>query len=432
MIAKVKALTKSKFVRNVAIVATGTAGAQAITVAFAPLITRLYGPEAFGMLGTFMAILGVLTPVAALTYPIAIVLPKSDVDAISLAKLSAVLALAVALITALVMLVGGEWIALALSLEAVAGFLLLIPVAMVFSAYQQILTQWLIRKKQFKITARVAVFQTLVVNSAKAGVGWFHPVGAALVVITVIGLASHALLLWTGMKGRTEAHPRPQDERTGSTRELAKHHRDFPMYRAPQVALNALSQSLPVLMLASFFGPAAAGFYSLGKMVLGVPVTLIAKSVGDVFYPSVTKEINAGRSVFWLIGKATLGLAAIGAIPFISLIAFGPWIFSLIFGSEWSNAGEYAQWLALWLFFGFINIPSVAAVPALDLQSWLLFYEIVSTGAKLIALMIGFFVFDSDIVAVALMCVSGVFSYSLLIMKVLSKSHIGIRYEKAS
>jgi hypothetical protein len=38
---------KSKFVRNVAVVASGTAGAQAITMAFSPIITRLYGPEAF-------------------------------------------------------------------------------------------------------------------------------------------------------------------------------------------------------------------------------------------------------------------------------------------------------------------------------------------------------------------------------------------------
>ena len=76
MLTRFKQLGQSKFVRNVAIVATGTAGAQAITMAFAPIITRIYGPEAFGLLGTFMAILAVLTPVAALTYPIAIVLPR--------------------------------------------------------------------------------------------------------------------------------------------------------------------------------------------------------------------------------------------------------------------------------------------------------------------------------------------------------------------
>ena len=45
------------------LVATGTAGAQAISMAFAPLITRIYGPEAFGVLGTFMALLPVNFPV---------------------------------------------------------------------------------------------------------------------------------------------------------------------------------------------------------------------------------------------------------------------------------------------------------------------------------------------------------------------------------
>lgn len=71
-------LSRRPFVRNVLAVVTGTATAQAITIAFAPVITRLYGPESFGQLGAFMALLNVLAPIAALTYPIAIVLPKKD------------------------------------------------------------------------------------------------------------------------------------------------------------------------------------------------------------------------------------------------------------------------------------------------------------------------------------------------------------------
>ena len=40
---------KSRFVRNVAVVASGNAGAQAIVMAFAPIITRLYVPKTFGI-----------------------------------------------------------------------------------------------------------------------------------------------------------------------------------------------------------------------------------------------------------------------------------------------------------------------------------------------------------------------------------------------
>lgn len=375
-------------------------------MAFAPVITRLYGPEAFGMLGTFMAILGVLTPIAALTYPIAIVLPKSDADAKSLAKLSAILALVIAVITAIVLLVAGGWIAEALSLGAIAGFLLLIPIVMVFSAYQQILTQWLIRKKQFKITARVAVIQALTINSAKAGVGWFHPVGAALVVIATIGHALHAALLWSGIRSSETAHPN-QGESTGTVRELAKRHRDFPLYRAPQVALNALSQSLPIVLLASFFGAAAAGYFTLGRTVMGVPSTLISKSVSDVLYPRFTEAVRSKQNLARLLIKATAGLAGIGFAPFFLVIVLGPSLFSYVFGADWIMAGEYARWLALWMYFGFLNRPSVVAITVLQLQGQFLIYEVVSVILRVAALYVGFSVLSSDIASVLFLSMVG-------------------------
>src|SRR5690625_3902769 len=126
----IKRLLNSRFVRNVLLVATGTAGAQAITMAFSPIITRLYGPEAYGLLGTFSAVLSIAMPIAALTYPIAIVLPKRDDDARGIAKLSVLLALLICLVVATVLLLGGQPIARLLDLEAISAFLLLIPFAM--------------------------------------------------------------------------------------------------------------------------------------------------------------------------------------------------------------------------------------------------------------------------------------------------------------
>src|SRR5690606_11869560 len=151
-----------------------------------------------------------------------------------------------------VLRVVGDWSTEALSMQAVAGFMLLIPVAMLFAAFQQIFLQWLVRKKQFSTTARVAVMQALISNSAKAGVGLVHPVGAALIIIAAVAQGFHAVLLWLGIRSNKEALPQA-DQPTGTVRELAGRHRDFPAYRAPQVALNAFTQGLPVLVLAGFF-----------------------------------------------------------------------------------------------------------------------------------------------------------------------------------
>lgn len=414
-------LWHSRFARNVAVVASGTAAAQAITLAFAPLITRIYGPEAFGLLGTFMAIVAVVTPLAALAYPIAIVLPKEDRDALGLVRLCFILSVAIAAIASVLLWIGGGWLTFTLNAESVASFLFLIPLTMLLSAWVQIAHQWLIRKKEFGVIARVAVAQSLILNSAKSGIGWFNPAGAVLIVIATAGSALHAVMLYLSARGRYKGDAENSQKRAGTPiKQLARQHKDFPLYRAPQNFINAASQSLPVLMLAAFFGPVAAGFYTLGKMSMGLPSALLGKAVSDVFYPQITESANNGGDLPRQIIHATVALLAIGLIPFGLIILAGPWMFGLVFGSSWVMAGEYARWLALFFLFNFINKPAVAAVPVLGIQRGLLIYEIFSTGTKALGLVIGFYWFGSDIWAVALFSVIGVLAYSAMIFWILA------------
>ena len=411
----------SQFARNVALVATGTAGAQAITMAFAPLITRLYGPEAFGLLGTFMAIITIAIPLAALAYPVAIVLPRDDRDALGLVRLSAILSFAVAVLAAAAFWAGGDWLTVTLGAESVADYLYLIPLGMLFSAWMQIGQQWLIRKKEFGVVARSAIAHALILNSAKTGIGSLHPAGAVLIVLATLGNALHAALLFIGAHQRSRGSAVEREEGSGpGLRELAYRHRDFPLYRAPQNFINALSQSLPVLMLAAFFGPAAAGFYTLGAMVMGMPSILVGKAVSDVFYPRITEAANNGENLPQHIMRATGALLAVGILPFGIVLLFGPWLFGVVFGEEWVLAGEYARWLALFFLLNFINKPSVAAVPVLGIQRGLLVYELFSTGGKALGLIAGFYWFGSDLWAIALFSVIGVVAYGAMMLWVLS------------
>ena len=406
-------LRQRPFVRNVLAVATGAAAAQAITIAFAPLITRMYGPEAFGQLGAFLALLSMLSPAAALAYPIAIVLPKEDREAMEVAQLSLLLACLVSILIATFLFFTADKVLPVLGLDTVSSLVMLIPVAMFFSACMQVAEQWLIRKGKFSVTARVSILQSLLLNISKTGIGVFHPVASVLIGLAVAGRALHAFMLAAGA-GLFAGQSLPKID----IQELLKRarvHADFPLYRAPQILLNALSQSLPIMLLASLFGPASAGFYALARTVMAVPSTLIGKSVSDVFYPRFTEAVHAGEELSGLIVKATAALAIVGLAPYGLVMVFGPDLFAWVFGSEWQGAGAYAQWLACWLFFGFINRPSVAAIAALSLQRFFLGYEVVSVLARVIAICTGFFVFESDMIAVAAFCLVGALLNILLI-----------------
>jgi len=416
---KASCFLKRPFIRNVAIVASGTAAAQLIAVAFSPLITRIFGPEAFGLLGVFKALVATLAPIAALTYPIAIVLPKKDSEAIELMKLSFSIALIVFVIVAIAFWVGGYPLLKLLDSEMIAPYVMLIPLSILFAACAQIAQQWLIRKKQYGITAKVSVLQALLLNSAKAGFGLFNPTGKLLIELATAGHIINAVMFWVGIKrsGGLVNSPATSENYSGKTlKELAFQYYDFPLFRAPQVFLNTVSQSLPVLMLASYFGPASAGFYSIGRTVLGMPSQLISRSVGDVFYPRVAEAVHKGENISRLIINATVALAIIGFLPFAVVVAFGPWVFSFVFGAEWVKAGEYARWVAFLMFFSFINRPSINAIPALSFQGFFLFYETIGIVIRTLSLVAGAVIFNDDLIAIVIFSISGVLLNILLIV----------------
>jgi O-antigen/teichoic acid export membrane protein len=417
------AFIKRPFVRNVITVTSGTVVAQSIGIAFTPCVTRLYGPEVFGLQGLFMSVVALLSTVAAMSYPVAMVLPKSDEEAIGLARLSIYVAVGVSLIAAIALGMFSNELFSLLKAEAISAYWFLIPVAMFSSVLGAVLSQWLIRKKQFALNAKFAALTSFMLNLTKTGMGFVHPTAMVLIITNILGSIAGTAVTYFGWRRlmlkrrRLEVHV----ESTATIRQLANRYGDFPLLRTPQNFINAVSQNLPVLLLASYFGTNAAGQYTIAIAVLGVPATLVGGSVMWVFYPRLNEALHNGESARPLILRATLGMAASGALPFLIVMLAGPYVFQLFFGELWRPAGVYAQWLSIWIFLQYINRPAVAAIPALGLQGGLLIYEVVSTGSKLLTLWVGFAIYEDPVIAIASFSLTGSAAYVWLIFWVLRK-----------
>lgn len=394
-------LFEISFVRNVMIMSTGTVAAQAISLLLTPIITRIYGPESYGLMGVFIAIMGVVTPIAALTFPIAIVLPKKNKEAQSLAQLSIYISIGLAIFVLLILLFFKQSIVQLFNIEEISPYLFLIPLVILCAGFFQVMEQWLIRTKEFGISAKVAFSQSLIVNGTKAGLGYLLPFASTLIILSSINEGIRGIMMFVLSKRTGKQLPFHFDKRV-SFKQLAKKYKDFPLFRAPQVLLNAFSDNMPVLLLTIFFGPASAGFYTLCRSVLKVPSNLIGKSIGDVFYPRISEAKNNGENLTKLIKKAILILGGVGIIPFGIIVAFGPWLFSFIFGSGWEVAGEYARWISLWMFFNFTYQPCIRALPVLSAQGFHLMFTFLTLIVQTSNIIIGYFIFSSDLVIIAL------------------------------
>jgi O-antigen/teichoic acid export membrane protein len=419
---KISRLFKSPFIKNVSIVASGSVVAQGIGIAFSPVITRLYGPEAFGILGVFIASSAILVTVCSLTYQIAIVLPKKDDDAKAIAVLSFIIAAALSSVIALILFLFRQSLISLLHLEEISAFIFLIPVFIMFAASHKIIEQWIIRKGEFKKKAKVGIAQALIVNTTKSGIGLVHPAALILVIISTFGHLLHTFLLsWTLSKKIFifKYFKNKSWLRLSKIKEVAIRYKDFPSYRAPQALLGSFTKNLPMIIIASFFGPVYAGFYGLGQKVIKHPAGIISDSVGKVFYPWISKAYNEGKNIRLLLTKATLALAGIGIIPFGAIILFGPFLFGFIFGNEWVNAGEYSRWLSVWLFFDFIRVSAVQTIPVIGIQGFFLIFTMISTIIRVLTLFLAALITKDAVLTIAIFSIiSGLLSLLLLFITI--------------
>lgn len=424
LITRLRGLTSRPFVRNVATVVLGAAASQAITMMFAPIVARLYGPEVFGLQGIFISVLGLFTSISSLGYPVAIVLQKSDEDALKIIRLSVCVCMVISAIVALIIKLYGDNLLSLLNARGISEFLYFLPAAMIFYVFNETLNQWLIRKNSFVFGAKYTAISAFVINSLKTIAGTLLPSAIVLIAINTFGqLLSFLLTLWGWQRfGKKIQIDTGKSEKKKTIWQLAKIHADFPLLRTPQNLINAISQGLPVMLLSGLFGLESSGQYTLALTVLGVPSALIANSVMAAFYPKITGLINSDANPREHIVKATIGMAAVGFIPLLLILAAGPTLFEFVFGHQWRTSGIYAQLLAIWLFLQFINKPAVASIPALKLQGGLLIYELFSTGSKVLALWLGFVLFKNDIVAIGLFSLFGSLAYVWLIHWVIRNS----------
>lgn len=405
---RINYFSRSKFVRNVLAVATGVAAAQAISLAFMPFLTRLYGPEAFGALAAFTAIINIITPLATLGYANAIVMPKTEEEANAVARLSLVSAAIVSPIVLILVYVFQLQLAKLTGLENQPNLLYLIPISLLLVALLSVANQVAIREGLFKAKSSSYVASTFIMNLGKLGAGYISATGITLIIFLIISkLINYIILIarvpkvgafnfrhWFGLNGIQKA---------------ALDNKDFAIYRLPQSILNAAAVGLPVILLTNYYGSSAAGYYSLTTLILGAPVLLLGQSVGEVFYPKITNAIRQQASnSLQLVIKATLALGGVAIIPFGTVMLFGPDLFAFAFGEQWKTAGEYAQWIAPWLACVLATRGILAAFPILNLQSYLLVQEVFSIILRSLALIIGLKYYQSDLVAIALFSVVGI------------------------
>lgn len=407
------------------LLAFGTGAGQVLAAICLPLISRLYTPANFGVLGLFSAVAGIIAVVAALRYETAIVIPEDDRTAakILIAGCLTVLLSGLGLYTIIgVMFLTGHIPHVVLQIRFA---LWMLPLSQVGFGWQALFLNWSLRKREYKRVARIKVWQGVILVSTQVILGLLHFKAYGLIIAFVMGQAAGMTQLaascWANdrhaFKGLT----------LRACLSTAIEYWKFPAFSSPAQLINAFGTNLPQIAITSLFGAGIGGAYAFATRVFMTPGTLVAQSVNQVYMVELSRSLSSHTGQpERLYRKAAAGCLAVGAG--IAVLAFAaPLWFPVLFGKQWHLAATYSQIMA----------PALCAViggsPLLcfhltGLNSWQLMWD----SSRCLGLAAAIWVFgvlfaDSHLVVVATTAVTCV-AYSIAIWL----SLIAIRHSAAS
>lgn len=369
------------FGRQVTLLAGGTTLGRSVVILAAPLLTRLYSPSDFGLLVVYTALLGILGSIVCLRYEVAIPLPVSDRSAANLLVLCLLVALVTTLVIGLPVLLAPAWLADLLGVPALAPHLWLVPAGLLGIGAYQAFSYWSIRKQDVRRLAGTRIVQG--VGQVALQIGWGLGIGGAFGLLLggafgqMAGSGGLAAAAWRRDRSALRAVGR-----RGLGRALRRYRR-FPLLATWSALLNAMARQLPAILLAILFGAGVAGLYALGQRVVRAPMQLVGSAVAQVYMGAAARQARQDPAgLRRLVGRITLRMLLLGSLPIGAVALGGPWLFELIFGSAWGDAGRYVQLLAPAFLAQFAIAPLLQTFAVLERQDLHLVWNV----AQLVAL----------------------------------------------
>lgn|GEM_PF-3516224 len=311
-----------------------------------PIISRIYSQEDLGVYYSLVAIVAIVSSFINMRLDIAIPLVKNRMHAMRLLQVSVVLTgLMTVPFTGLFYWASqtGYFGFEHYPLWATGAFAGLIILNVVYISIYAVLHY----EQDYVQASKVAVLNMASRNSAQIGFKFLFdgPLGMAVgevlarcvsifyMIKTSRLLRSRASYLfhWHGLLN------------------VLRENKAYPVYVAPSSLMLAISTSLTTPVILSLYGSAMAGQYALAATVAIIPITILGKSVNNVYSRSFSIAFHGKKydELLGLMKRTLISTAALSLIMYLTLAMVSAPAFPIVFGSGWEQAGEICIFLAL-------------------------------------------------------------------------------------
>lgn len=358
-------------------IVTGEGIGKIIGIILTPVIARIYGPADMGVLSLFLTVISILGPFVCLLYTNAIPICKNERIMYNIVCLCLQILVFFVFALSILLLLSSESLFAIFELDVLIPYWFFIPISLAFRGVSDILSTLAVRKHLFNSISKVLWIQKLFGSLLKIVLGsiGIKPIG--LLIGEIVTLFGGISIYYRKLSA--EMHQYINCISFKRCIFVFYRYSSFPKYRLPSQILLSISGNIPNLYFSIVFGMEMLGNFSMARTMLAIPISVIGSAVSKSFLGELskikTKDKNEFYSIVMSIAKKMFILGFLySSIVYISARL----LFTLIFGSQWIQAGIFAQLLSITLLFQMIYSPLEEGVfNVFEKQKYVLLIELI-------------------------------------------------------
>lgn len=400
------------FLKAVSVLVGGTAFAQLIGFLCLPILTRLYTPEDYSVLGVYVAIVAILAVISCLRFDIAIPIPENENDGKALLLLCFLSNTIFSIILYVVLFISYPYIQNYKIIDQLSYWIWLIPLGVFVSGFYSALQFWATRHKRFKDIAKTRMTQAISGNTASLAGGMFSVGFGGLIVGQFLNFSGGLFKLAVSAK---------KDLATIKSSPLKAtfvKFSNFPKFSTLEALANTSAIYLPLIVVSFFIIGPEVGYLILAMKILGIPMGLLGSSFAQV-YISNAPAYYAKNELYLYSITIIKKIFKLIIIPFIGLAVVSPFIFGYVLGDQWKDLGEYIVWMIPWYFMQMLVSPISMSLHIINEQKIALLLQILGLLIRIGGLLFCLFFYEEK--AIAYYIFSGFIFYFLYFLIVIQR-----------
>jgi O-antigen/teichoic acid export membrane protein len=339
----------------------GTSIAQAIPFLFSPLLSRLYTPADYALLGIMLASSNIFFEFSTLKYDRTIVLEENKSVAINLFLTCTFLTIIYGIFLLFILFFSFPFISNFEIHQSQSILVYILPPIILCMSIVTSSNYWFQRIKEYYRMTINKIVQMVAITLFSILLGYYQLKN---------GLTIGYLLGW----GVVFFFSIYQVYKTGINFSLfslnksliaLKKYNSFPKYNLLPSLLNVIAIALPFYLVTYIYGEDYGGQFNMCKQLLMIPCSFVSIAFIQVYYRKFAEAVEQKNTIKPLLYSMLKPLLVLGLAMLIVVSSFGDVLFKFVLGNVWEVSGKIAMTYVFAVFFQFIGVTLMIVLPVL-------------------------------------------------------------------